>query len=121
MAMISINGSPLPNPSAYAVGRRDGDSESTTRDEAWYLRRDRVRAGMYQIEATWQGKLAMINSIASALSSDEFSVSFMDPTTGGTGSATMYAGDRKATLLSHTDDSAPSGSLWELSVSLIEY
>lgn len=121
MAMIMINGTPLPNPSSYSVTRRDGDSENTTRDEAWILRRDRVRAGMYQIEATWQGKLADINAIASALSPDEFSVTFLDPTTGGVGTATMYAGDRKANLKSYTDETKPNNSIWELSVSLIEY
>ncbi len=119
--MITINGKAMLNPTAYAVTRSDGDSENTTRDEQWILHRDRVREGIYRIEITWQARLVQINAIASALSPDRFNVIFLDPTTGGTGQAEMYAGDRRANLLVHTDDDAPDESLWELSVSLIEY
>jgi hypothetical protein len=119
VSMISIGGVPLPNPTKYSVKRSDLDSESTTRNEAGYLQRDRVRAGTYSIDVSWRVQRADYKKVTDATAAASFSVTFFDPFSVSTKTATMYAGDKQGELVSYTDDA--SKSLWELSVSLIEY
>lgn len=121
MAMLTIGGVILPNPTSYKVSRSDLDSESTTRNEAGFLQRDRVRTGVYKIEATWQVKRAAYKTIVDALSGAKLTVVFFDPNSASTKTATMYAGDRSGTLVRHLSETKPTESLWELSCSLIEY
>lgn len=118
--MIKISGIDMPSPSKYNVILQDIDSENTSRTETGLLIRDRVRAGMYRIDITWQVEHSQIKTIADALSPAMFSVNFYDPTTNSYPTKDMYCGDRSGNLLVYNAND-PGKSLWELTTSLIEY
>lgn len=116
-AIITIGSTELPAPVEYTVTLQDIDSENTRRTEAGILTRDRVRAGVYKIQATWKVNKTDLKKITDAVSPAKFSVTFFDPTTSTNPTRPMYVGDRMARLIY-----LESGqSLWELSLSLIEY
>jgi len=117
MALITIGTIPLPDPVEYSVILQDIDSENTRRTEAGILTRDRVRAGVYKIQATWKVNKTDLKKITDAVSPAKFSVTFFDPTTSTNPTRPMYVGDRTARLL-HLESGQ---SLWELTLSLIEY
>jgi hypothetical protein len=117
MALITIGTTPLPDPAEYSVTLQDIDSENTRRTEAGVLTRDRVRAGVYKIQATWKVNKTDLKKITDAVSPAKFSVTFFDPTTSSNPTKDMYVGDRTANLI-HLESGQ---SLWELTLSLIEY
>ena len=121
MAMITIGGVAMPQPTQYQVTLQDLDSENTTRNEAGKLKRDRIRAGVYKIAVTWQVNRAGLKKITDAVAPASFAVVFFDPATGGNKTATMYAGDRTGELLAYTDEARPGDSLWEVTVDLTQY
>lgn len=117
MAMIRIDGVDLPQPATYKVTLQDLDSENTTRSETGLLTRDRIRAGVYELEISWRVNREELQLITDALSPAKFSVTFFDPTSSSLKTADMYAGDRQGNLLfMHAGQ-----SLWELSCSLMQY
>ena len=117
MALIKIGSTTLPDPTEYSVSLQDIDSENTRRTEAGILTRDRVRAGVYKIQATWKVNKTELKTITDAVKPAQFSVTFFDPTTSTNPTRPMYVGDRTANLL-HLESGQ---SLWELTLSLIEY
>lgn len=120
MALITIGSTAMPNPYAYNVTRSDLDSENTTRSESGVMLRDRVRAGVYKIEASWKVKRADYKKVVDAVALETFSVTFFDPNSATTKTATMYAGDRVGSLVAYLDETKPSDSVWDLTLSLIE-
>lgn len=120
MALITIGGVDMPSPAAYSVTLQDIDSENTQRTETGLLIRDRVRAGVYRIQVTWQVEHPKIKTITDAVAPAKFTVTFFDPTTNTYPTKEMYSGDRSGELKVYKA-SNPSDSLWELSVSLVEY
>lgn len=121
MAMITIGAAALPNPKEYSVSIMDLDSDGSGRSESGYLKRSRLRAGVYKIEATFIVSKTQLKTITDALAPVSFSVTFFDPTTSSDPTKTMYAGDKAGTLQSYTSEASPNESMWELSISLIEY
>lgn len=119
MALISIGGTPLPDPVEYSVSLQDLDSENTKRTETGLLSRDRVRAGVYKIQVSWKVKKTDLITITTALSPAKVSVTFFDPTNNGNVTKDMYSGDRSGKLVLMKPN--PDDSLWEFSTSLIEY
>ncbi len=117
MAMIKIGTIELPAPTDYTVTLQDIDSESTRRTEAGTLIRDRVRAGVYKIQATWKVNKTDLKTITDAVKPAKFTATFFDPTTSSNPTKDMYVGDRTANLI-HLESGQ---SLWELTLSLIEY
>lgn len=120
MAIISIGGTDMPAPTKYNVTLQDIDSANTARTETGELIRDRIRAGVYKIGVTWLVEHTQIKTITDALAPDKFQVTFFDPTTNTNKTCDMYCGDRSGELKRYRPDDT-SKSLWELSVSLIEY
>ena len=121
MALITIGSTPLPDPVEYTVSLQDIDSENTRRTETGLLTRDRVRGGVYKIQATWKVTKTQLKTITDAIAPAKFSVSFFDPTTSSNPTKDMYSGDRIGNLILLKDTGSSSESLWELSASLIEY
>lgn len=123
MSMISIDGTPLPNPKTYKVKRQDLDSDSTTRTETGKLKRDRIRAGIYTIDISWELlSWEQIQLITGKVAPESFSVTFVDGTTGNPAqTAVMYSGDREAPLAVLLDVAHPEKSSWGLSFTLIEF
>ena len=118
MALLKINGVELPSPSKYKVKISDLDSEATTRNSEGYLIRDRVRAGVYRIDVSWE---ALTHSdyltVVNALSPAKFTVEFWDPNSATAQTAQMYAGDRDAELVYKSGSKA----VISLSCALIQY
>lgn len=121
MALLTVDGIPLPEPTSYKVTQSDLDSENTYRSEAGYMQRDRVRAGIYQIEVGWTVRRDEYRTIVQALSPAKFTVTFFDPHAAQARTTAMYAGDRSGTLIAYADDERPDDSLWDLTCSLIEF
>ena len=117
MALIKIGSTSLPDPAEYSVTLQDIDSENTRRTEAGVLTRDRVRGGVYKIQARWKVSKTDLKTITDAIAPAKFSVTFFDPTTSSNPTKDMYVGDRTANLI-HLESGQ---SLWELTLSLIEY
>lgn len=107
------------SPRTYAVQCSDLDSDDSGRSETGIMFRNRIRAGVYKIQATWRANRSQLSAITNAISNDSFSVTFFDPTTASTKTCTMYAGDRSATMVLNAD--AAAETLWDLSVNFIEY
>ena len=120
-AIITIGSTELPAPVEYTVSLQDIDSENTRRTEAGILTRDRVRGGVYKIQATWKVTKTQLKMITDAVTPAKLSVTFFDPTTSTNPTRDMYCGDRAGKLVLLKDPNNPSSSLWELSTSLIEY
>ena len=108
----------LPAPTAYEVQRADLDSENTTRNEAGYLSRDRIRGGVYKIVAKFRVKVSDLQAIISHISGVSFTCTFLDLTTASYQTKTMYCGDRSASLV--VGGSATNDLYVDLSVNFIE-
>lgn len=120
MAMLTVGAVALPNPTEYEVTLQDLDSDNTTRSETGVMTRDRVRAGVYAIKATFSVSKTELKTITDAISPVSFSVTFFDPTTSSSPTKTMYVGNRNCKLLAYKTGSE-SGSLWQLSFDLVQY
>lgn len=117
MAIISIDGVSLPDPTSMSIPMADIDSSDTTRNELGVLQRDRIRQGIYKIELMWSTITdSQVNTILSAIEPSKFEVTF--PTTFGTMTKDMYAGDRKLDFVLYRNG---NNSRWSLSFNLIEY
>lgn len=123
MVLIKIGSTNLPNPSSYKISRSDMDGPKTKRTEAGVLNRERVRAGVYKIQVSWEAlTMAELTAVTAALAPAEFTVTFFDATTSAANkTAKMYAGDRSAELVRVIDENKTAESRWSLSVSLTEY
>lgn len=119
MALLTIGGVAMPEPVEYKVSLQDLDSENSNRSETGKLHRDRIRAGVYKIEAAWIVTKAQLKRITDATSGARFSVRFFDPTKANYTTASMYAGDKSGSLKANAVND--NNSLWALSFNMIEY
>jgi len=120
MAMLTI-GSALTNPSEYAVSISDLDSDDSGRSETGLFHRNRRRAGVYKIQASFKVSRTELKAITDAIAAASFSVTFFDPFTATDATKTMYVGDRSAKLMNYTNEAAPAESYWNLSCNFIEF
>lgn len=109
----------MPPPKTYNVSLQDLDSEDSGRSETGKMYRNRIRAGVYKIQATWRVNRTDLKMIVDAISEASFSVRFFDPNTASTKTCTMYAGDRSSAMVLNNDTA--SDTLWDFSVNFIEY
>lgn len=120
MAMLTIDTVEMANPAEYKVSVNDLDSENTARAEDGLLQRDRVREGVYRIDATWRGLTrAELKAITDAISPVSFSVTFFDPTQSTDTTATMYSGEKSGSLSLYKSEGGES--YWDFTCALIEY
>lgn len=123
MAILTIGSVETVNPTEYKVTRSDLDTENTTRTEDGVLIRDRCRAGMYKIEATWTAiTWAQLKAITDAVAPAGFNITFLNPFAGSTNtSGQFYCGDRTASCNTLTSEAGYIYSRWDLSVQLVQY
>lgn len=123
MAILTINNATTANPSDYKVTRSDLDTENTTRTEDGVLTRDRCRAGIYKIEASWTAiTWAQLKTITDATAGSSFTVLFLNPFAGATNtSGTFYCGDRTASCHTLTSEAGYTASRWDLTVQLVQF
>lgn len=115
MAMITIGGVGLADPSELKVLQSDIDSQDSSRNEIGVLQRDRVRQGVYKLEVSWALLVgAAVETIKTAIAPSSFSVVF--PTSAGNVTKTMYASDRSIEMVT-----TQTGTRWNVSFSLIEF
>lgn len=118
--ILSVGGTALPTPTGYTVTRNDLDGSGTQRSENGTLHRDRIRGGIYTIEAEWENlSVSQLNTLTTAFSPASFSVLFFDLTTCGTVTATMYAANPSASVSTPGDNT--SDMKCSYSVSLIQF
>lgn len=118
--VLTVGGTPLPAPTSYTVTRNDLDGSGTQRSENGTLHRDRIRGGIYTIEAEWEYlSVSGLNTLTAAFSPASFSVTFFDLTTCGTVTATMYAANPSASVSSPGKTTADMKCSY--SVSLIQF
>lgn len=117
--LIYIGGVLMPSPKSYAVSLQDLDSDDSGRSETGKMYRNRIRAGVYKIQATWRVDRDELKKIVDAVAAASFPVKFFDPNTASTKTCTMYAGDRSSTMVLNCDTAAET--LWDFSVNFIEY
>lgn len=115
---IIINGYKAPPPRTYQVQAADLDSDETNRSESGYLHRDRLRQGVYKIIATWRVDVTTLKALTESVEPTFFTVEFIDLTRCRRVTATMYAGDRSATVVKTADNIGEV--LVDFSVNLIE-
>lgn len=120
MAMMSIGGYTFPNPMEYSVERDDLDSDNTGRSESGVMQRDRVRAGVYKVNAKFRVTGAILKGITTAIAPASFSLTFFDPNTSSSPTKTMYAGNRVGTLVKNVDDVIAT-SEWDLTIAIVEF
>lgn len=95
MALI-INGVAVAAPKTFQVDLVDLDSDSTTRNAAGVLMRDRLRQ-MRKLECEWGPlKQSEISAILQAVNPTGVSVTYPDPYDGTDQTRTFYADDRTA-------------------------
>lgn len=117
MALITIGAVELPNPYDYAVTRKDADSEQYL-DETGVVHRELVRAGIYEIKASFQVGKTVLKTITDAVAPASFSCTFFDPNTVAYPTVTMRCGDRSALLI---DLKAETDSEWDITIALTQY
>ena len=121
VSILEIDGVPMPTPHKYRILRSDVDGANTTRNEAGFLLRERLRDGVYKLEVVWRVKMPDLIILTTALNPPKFSAKFFDSTTGTIVTRDMYAGDAASDLLSYIDENNLDDSFWELSRNLVEY
>lgn len=109
----------MPAPRTYRVDLQDIDSSDSGRSETGVMYRNRVRAGVYKILATWRVKQPNLNILIDTIKPAAFKVTFFDPNTASTQTCIMYAGDRSSTMIKNDDESEETW--WDFSVNFIEY
>lgn len=120
MVFIQIGNYSLPAPTAYSCDYEDLDSDKTTRNERGYLKRDRLRADMFKISASFRVHIKDLSAIANAVKPKTFSVKVFDLTTGNTTTKTMYASSKHAEIVSVVDKSKVGNTYVDYSFNLIE-
>lgn len=117
MALITINGTAMPEPSSISVSYQDLDSDSTKRNEKGVLQRDRVRQGVHKLSLRWPPlSQSDAETILNAVKPASFSVKYLDPATASYKTSTMYVGDRSCEM-----QRTALGWRWNISFDLIEY
>ena len=114
MALLKINGTELPAPTAYSVQYSDIDSADTGRAENGKMTRNRIRAGVVKISVSWS-KLTQAETdiVLDAVRSENVSVEYY----GGSEAKEMYAGDRTLQLVCLDS----GGARFDVSYNLIEF
>lgn len=117
MAILTIGGAAMPEPTSLSIAYQDLDSDNSKRNEAGVLQRDRIRGGIHKLSCKWNAASASeAHTILSAVSGTSFSVKFYDPKAAADTTITAYVGDRSDDAIA-----TQNGTRWAISFDLIEY
>lgn len=122
MVLLNIGGTDLHNPTTYSLQISDLDGAGTTRSLDGTLHRDRIRAGVVKIEASWECiSYADMVTIRDAVEPASFTVQYFDGSS-TLKTATMYAGDKTIESVSVTGSNLSEvDSRWNVKFNLIQY
>lgn len=129
MALLSVNGTDLQEPSTYNITKRDLDSENSYTSETGILVRDIIRANHVTIDVAWEHlTLVQFQAIAALISKDnkeeqkQFTLTYFDYYKGTNVTGTFYAHDRSGTAIKVRRITNPNGyEHYQLSTQLIEF
>lgn len=123
MALLTINGTVMPDPTTYSVPMTDMESSDSAYSESGVRIRNRIRQGIVTLELSWRVNSADAATILSAIEPSKVSVGYLDPKTGIMQTADMFVEDRSCNLLVHENNSADNTNTnwWEISFNLVEY
>lgn len=117
MAILTIGGAAMPEPSSITVTVHDLDSDSTKRNENGVLQRDRIREGVRTLSCKWSALSSSDASvIMQAIHPASFYVNYYDMETASNNTITAYSGDRSCERVA-----SPLGPRWNIACDLIEY
>jgi hypothetical protein len=116
---MRMSGYTFPAPTEYVVDYEDIDSEKSTRNEAAYLDRDRLRAEVTKIRVGWKVTTAELTDIASHLRPETITLTFWNATTARYETKTMYCSRKSAELL-RNDDDPTAGQYWHYTANITE-
>lgn len=123
MALLTIDGTAMPDPVTYSAPMADMESSDSAYSESGIKIRNRIRQGIVTLELGWRVSDADAATILAAIEPGMVEVGYLDPRSGMRRIADMYVEDRSCNLLVHesseTDQTAVNW--WEISFSLVEY
>ena len=100
ITFLEIGSYVFPAPTKFSCNYEDLDSEKTTRNERGVLaNRDRLRADMFTISASYRIKISELSNMASALKPKIFTAKVFDLTSGGVVQKKMYASSKHAEIV----------------------
>lgn len=123
MTLMEVNGKALPAPvsDGYTITLSDIDSSNTGRSESGVMFRDRMRAGVYKLEVTWEMPLKELTEVLSIISPAKFRMKFFDITTGSFVTRDMYVGDRSGSILNYLDEGDTDSAMCQLTCNFVEF
>lgn len=115
MAILSIDGVPMPDPTSYDVTMANLQSSNSGRNDEGVMIIETIRTDVASINIGWEMLTnSELATIMTAIAPDELTVTYFY---GANKTATMYVGDRKVTMRTATNND----HRWDVSFSLIEY
>lgn len=128
MALLSINGTPLKEPSKYDIVKRDLDSENSYTSEEGILVRDMIRPNHVTIDVAWEHLTqAQLQQIVSLISRDdiaqqsEFQLTYYDYFKNTDVTGRFYVSDRQSSGIKIRRNTNNGYEHYSLSTSLIEF
>ena len=119
MALLTIDGIEMPQPSQYSFPMSDVTGDDSYNEDGT-LFRDRIRQGVCSIDVAWTANAQQAATLLSAIIPDTVEVTYFDPSVNGYRTAQMCVSDRSCELaLFDGDDS--DANLWSISFSLTQY
>ena len=117
MALLTLNGTAMPEPSSFTVAVQDLDSDSTKRNESGILQRDRIRQGVRKLTCKWNA-LGQSDAAAvmQAVRPASVTAEYFDMEDGADKTLTAYVGDRSCERVV-----SQIGPRWTISFDLIEF
>lgn len=119
MALLTVDGVALREPSKYDISYKDLDSDNSYTSETGVLVRDMIRSNQVTISVSWDRLTeSELKSILSAISGKEsFSLAYFDFLSMETKTGKFYASDRGAT----GKRVRKIGGLFSISFNIIEF
>ena len=99
--LYSIGGVAMPTPSDFQVGFID--ISKAERNASGYMIIERITTKRKLSIAYSQLSTSMVQSVLQAVAGTSFSVTYLDPLTGGNRTSEFYSGDRNLGMISFVD------------------
>lgn len=120
MTFIQIGSYVAPGPLTFKVEYNDLDGDGSVRNEKGEMKdRDRLRADVFKVSASFELTIAELSGLAGALKPKQITVTLFDLTTAEQVQKKMYASSKTAELVS-ADNKNPEKSVVKYSCNLIE-
>ena len=119
MALLTIDGMEMPQPTKYSFPMKDMLSENSYNEEG-DLFQDRVRQGISSIDLAWMANSEQAQILLSAIFPEKVTVTYLDPRVNDYRTAEMCVSDRSCELTVF-DGNGSDTNLWAISFSLIQY